>query len=245
MTDGNELNLFTENTIHRTWVRETLFGRWFLRSDIWFKYVLTQAVLDFVGLAGNHLMSQPRVLDAGCGEGLSFGLLASHFKPSSILGVDIDFNQLSRSCKRREALTVPVQVLHADISDGLPIASNSFDLVFCHQLLHHSSRQSEILEEFYRLLKPGGVLLVGESCRSFIRTLPVRLLFKHPSFAQKDALGYCDLIRASGFEFTDSDVLLSRPWWSRKCFGLAQKIGISNSKEASEVLVVCRKPYVD
>jgi len=44
--------------------------------------------------------------------------------------------------------------------------------------------------------------------------------------------------------FTDKDVQTSRPWWSRRCLGMAQKLGLGlNNTEPTEILIVATKPY--
>ena len=65
-------------------------------------------------------------------------------------------------------------------------------MIFCHQLFHHISNQARVLEEFFRILMPGGVILISESCRSFINSFPVRLLFRHPMHVQKTAAEYVE-----------------------------------------------------
>jgi SAM-dependent methyltransferase len=224
------------------WVRETRFGRWFLGTQTWYRYVLSQAIIDFKALLGERLPAQARILDAGCGQGLAFGLLEQHFQPATITGIDIDVEQVKKAVNAASQLATPTAALHTNASEPT-FAAESFDVILCHQLLHHTSQQQETLQEFYRLLRPGGILLVGESCRSFINSAPVRLLFRHPEMAQKDAQGYIDLVRSNGFVFGDQDIQTSRPWWSRRCLGLAQKLGIGlNNTEATEILIVATKP---
>jgi SAM-dependent methyltransferase len=226
-----------------TWVRETRFGRWFLGTQTWYRYVLSQAIIDFKTLLGARMPVAPRILDAGCGQGLAFGLLEQHFLPSAITGIDIDAEQVKKAVVAAVDVETPTTALHTNAS-GQAFAAESFDVIFCHQLLHHTGQQVEALQEFYRLLRPGGILLVGESCRSFINSAPVRLLFRHPEMAQKDARGYIDLVRSTGFVFTDKDVQTSRPWWSRRCLGMAQKLGLGlNNTEPTEILIVAFKPH--
>lgn len=224
------------------WVRETKFGRWFLSTHTWYRYVLSQAVVDFKRLLNGRLPNAARILDAGCGQGLAFGLLETHFKPAQIVGMDIDRQQIAKAISLATNIHTPTQALHGNAS-AQTFEAESFDIVFCHQLLHHTSQQSETLSEFYRIIKPGGILLVGESCRSFINSVPVRLLFRHPHMAQKDAPGYVELVRTAGFNVNPDDIHTSRPWWSRRALGLAQKWGI-NTKEnpATEILIVAIKP---
>jgi SAM-dependent methyltransferase len=225
------------------WVRETRFGRWFLSTHTWYRYVLSQAIIDFKALLGERLPAHAQILDAGCGQGLAFGLLEQHFQPAAITGIDIDAEQVRKAVAAAGQLATPCSAQHTNAS-APTFAAESFDIILCHQLLHHTSQQQETLQEFYRLLRPGGILLVGESCRSFINSVPVRLLFRHPQMAQKDAQGYIDLVRNSGFVFDDLDVQTSRPWWSRRCLGMAQKLGIGlDNTEPTEILIVANKPY--
>ena len=224
------------------WVRETRFGRWFLSTHTWYRYVLSQAIVDFKALLKGRAPAQARILDAGCGQGLAFGLIEKHFQPSTITGIDIDSEQIKKASKVAAQLATPTSAIYSSATE-LKFADSTFDIILCHQLLHHTSQQVEVLQEFYRLLTPGGILLVGESCRSFINSIPVRLLFRHPHMAQKDAQGYMDLLRDAGFSFTDNDVQTSRPWWSRRCLGLAQKFGVGiNNTEPTEILIVATKP---
>lgn len=126
----------------------------------------------------------------------------------------------------------------------LSLPGESVDMIFCHQLLHHTADQDGALRQFYRLLVPGGVALIGESCRPFIRSLPVRLLFRHPMVVQKTASQYIELVQSVGFEVGEGDLKASTPWWSRRDLGLAEKLGISGkqSPDITEVLIVARKP---
>lgn len=225
------------------WVRETRFGRWFLSTHTWYKYVLSQAIVDFKDLLKTRLPKGSRILDAGCGQGLAFALLDQHFQPSTIVGIDIDREQIVKAEHLATTQATSCRAVHGNAATT-QFDDGSFDIIFCHQLLHHTSQQLETLNEFYRLLVPGGILLVGESCRSFINSAPVRLLFRHPHMAQKDAQGYMELVSNAGFSFDKStDVRTSRPWWSRRCLGLAQKCGIGkNNNEPTEILIVAIKP---
>jgi ubiquinone/menaquinone biosynthesis C-methylase UbiE len=222
------------------WVKETRFGKWFLSTQIWYKYVLTQAGVDLTRMLQGRGQGG-RILDAGCGEGLAFDLLERYFKPTAIVGIDIDKAQISKAEKVAATMTTPTQALHGNACTE-HFASDSFDVIFSHQLLHHTSQQQEVLAEFRRILKPGGLLLVGESCVTFIKSLPVQLLFRHPNMAQKDAPGYVELVRSAGFTVNEGDIYSSRPWWSRRCLGIAQKCGINKyNAPATEILLIAKK----
>lgn len=125
----------------------------------------------------------------------------------------------------------------------LPIEDGAIDLVFCHQLLHHMTCQAEALAEMLRVLRPEGLLLLCESCRCFIESSLVRVLFRHPMAAQKPAGAYIDLIYGAGFAVDPGCIETATPWWSRRDFGLGAALGRvpRPNEEPTEVLVIGRK----
>lgn len=227
----------------KTWIRETRFGRWFLGTNVWFRYILVEAVRDFDRMLGANRPAVNRLLDAGCGTGLAFPLLEQYFQPGCIVGADIDSELIelaaisTRQCGC-EVILDARSVVDLDFPDGF------FDMIFCHQLLHHCADQEGALRQFHRLLVPGGAVLIGESCRPFIQSLPVRLLFRHPMSVQKTAQEYVELVKAMGFEIGHGGVEMLTPWWSRRDLGLLERLGVSGEKpsEVTEVLIVARKP---
>ncbi len=230
-----------EINLNNEWVRETRFGRWFLSTDTWVRYVLLEAVQDFSSLLVGQNTKVAKILDAGCGQGLAFSLLEKQFSPDSIIGIDVDAELLAIAGEAAESCACRVSVSNASASNT-GIESGSIDMIFCHQLLHHTANQEAILREFKRVLAPDGVLLIGESCHKFIRSLPVRLLFKHPKQTQKDAKGYIDLVKNAGFVVDQKDIQTTTPWWSRMDLGLLEKWGLSKkSPIPTEVLIVARK----
>jgi TPR repeat protein len=104
------------------------------------------------------------------------------------------------------------------------------------------ANQTAALQELYRVLAVGGVMLITESCRPFINSWLVRLLFRHPTKSQKTAEEYIELIRSIGFHIDDHHIRTSSPWWSHQDFGLLEKIGFSRPKPITEILLVARKP---
>jgi len=225
----------------KSWVRESRFGRWFLTTDIWFQYVLSEAVADFKQLLNKSITETHQILDIGCHQGMAFALLEQHFHPRTIIGIDIDSEQISGALESAKGCRCHVKCAQGTVYN-LDLPDNSIDLIFCHQLLHHLSDQTSALKELYRVLMPGGVLLIGESCRSFIHSFFVRLLFRHPNNVQKTAHEYVELVKSIGFKIYDNDIKTSTPWWSRNDFGLTEKIGLpQKAREVTEVLIIARK----
>ena len=225
------------------WVRESRFGQWFQTTDIWFEYVLSEAILDFKQLLGNSIAETRQLLDIGCHQGLAFQLLEEHFQPKTIIGVDIDREQISLALEAATRCQCHVKCEQGTVYN-LDLPNNSIDLIFCHQLLHHLSDQTSGLDELYRVLVPGGVLLIGESCRSFLDLLWVRLFFRHPKQIQKTAHEFVELVKSCGFQIRDEDIKSSIPWWSQKDLGVTEKIGLpQKAQEPTEVLMIGRKSF--
>jgi len=224
------------------WVKETRFGKWFLSTKVWFRYVLTEAFSDLDSLLKDKRPTAGRILDAGCGQGQAFSLLENFFEPDLIVGVDIDAELIDVAASAVNQNKCQVDVLVGSVCK-LSYPDGYFNTIFAHQLLHHVPNQMEVLQELYRVLSPGGLLLSSESCREFINTFPVRLLFRHPMEAQKEAEQYIALVRSAGFQLHDSAIKTSSPWWSQRDLGLLQRLGWRNSTALipTEVIMVAEK----
>ena len=224
------------------WVSETRFGKWFLGTQTWYRYVLTVAVEELREIAGSRMTSINRLADVGCGHGRAFALLAKHFTPREIVAFDIDPEMLEGARRAAQHCPAPVTVRQGSIT-RLDLPDGAVDAVFCHQLVHHCAEQMRALREMHRVLAPGGYLLLGESCESFIHTWSVRWFFRHPPGVQHSAEGYMKMVRDAGFVLDDRDVRTSTPWWSLWDFGFSRRLGLARKPEvATELLLVARRP---
>ncbi|UXY52582.1 class I SAM-dependent methyltransferase [Pseudomonas tohonis] len=230
-----------------TYVEETRFGFWFLQSHTWQHHVLRVAINDLRGLFSEPLPEAPVLLDAGCGQGKSFRLLADAFAPARMIGLDADPHSLDCSRAEAERLGLEVQLVSSDCA-AIALPDASVDLLFCHQTFHHLVEQERALAEFWRVLKPGGYLLFAESTRYYIDTWVIRWLFRHPMHVQRTAEQYLEMLRGQGFVFEARNVSYPYLWWSRSAdFGLLERWGLRNPPppgQRNETLVnaVARKP---
>lgn len=159
-----------------------------------------------------------------------------------IRGFDIDPILLGTARLAGDCCDCEVEVARGT-TRNLNVPDNSVDMVSCHQLIHHITYQDDALQEFYRVLMPGDMLLLGESCRPFLQIYWVRWLFRHPDMEQKTATGYINLVRDVGFEFTESDLLETTPWWSRRDLGILKKLRLQFwSSKVAEIFIVATKP---
>ena len=236
-----EYDLLMESTAP-DWVSETRFGKWFLSTETWFRYVLSQAVSDLRALAGPDLPgSFNRLMDVGCGQGLAFQLLEKHFSPRAIVGVDNDPRKIEAARQAAEGCRIPVEVRAGSVTQ-LDLPDASVDAILCHQLIHHVANQQGALCELHRVLAPGGYLFLSESCESFINTWTVRWFFRHPEGVQRPAEGYVKLVREAGFEVEERHIHTSTPWWSLWDFGISRRLGLARAAPLpTELLLVARK----
>jgi ubiquinone/menaquinone biosynthesis C-methylase UbiE len=230
-----------------TYVEETRIGFHFLRSHTWQHHVLRVAINDLKRLIGEPLPQGGALLDAGCGQGKSFRLLHDAFQPTRMLGLDADPHSLSLSEAEAGLEGIRVELLAADCAK-IPLPDDSLDIVFCHQTFHHLVEQERALAEFWRVLKPGGLLLFAESTKAYIDTWVIRWFFRHPMEVQKSAEEYLDMLRKQGFVFGAQNVSFPYLWWSRsKDFGLLERWGLRappppGQREETLVNAAVRKP---
>ena len=93
------------------------------------------------------------VLDIGCGAGMSTQALKEAFPVSKILGIDCSLAML-KNCKKDDIIYIK------DYAHKTKFMNESFDFINSMFLLHEVPQhgRKQILEECYRLLKPGGYL---------------------------------------------------------------------------------------
>ena len=93
-----------------------------------------------------------RVLDIGC----STGILTRHYAElfGEVVGVDIDDGAVEWAESNRSADNIEYRV---GDSMELPFAEGEFDIVTCTHIYEHVPDAQRMLDEIYRVLKPGGL----------------------------------------------------------------------------------------
>lgn len=224
------------NNDSNAFVEETRFGVWFLGTATWHVHVLQRALNDLQRLQGDLTAPIESVLDIGFGHGKALLELAERFRPGRLVGVDADPAAKPRAQATLRAAGLTAELITANAAmTGLP--DNSFDLVFCHQTLHHIVAQEAALAEIYRVLKPGGQLLLAESTKKYIHSLPIRLLFRHPMQVQKTAEEYLALVRKAGFTVQPEQISYPYLWWSRSDIGFFEWLGVKPNPRHEETLI--------
>jgi 2-polyprenyl-3-methyl-5-hydroxy-6-metoxy-1,4-benzoquinol methylase len=104
-----------------------------------------------------RLIHGQRIVDLGCGNGRLAMLLAE--SGNRVTGVDYSEEQIRLAAEKAGAGEDAPVFLRAPMEEtGLPSAS--FDIVIVSQSLHHAAKPREAVAESFRLLAPGGRILI-------------------------------------------------------------------------------------
>ncbi|NYT01677.1 MAG: class I SAM-dependent methyltransferase [Methanosarcinales archaeon] len=154
----------------------------------------------FQGLSG-------LVLDAGCGNGNLLVHAREQLQSRGFQAVGMDFSamMLRRAARRRG--TSPGDSFLQGCVDRLPFQDQAFDALLCSGVLTCLSSMEEAesaLQEFWRVLKPGGILTVDFFNRSSHFTRLRRLAgerIEPPEYMTPEE--FSTLLQGSGFRVVD------------------------------------------
>jgi ubiquinone/menaquinone biosynthesis C-methylase UbiE len=155
---------------------------------------LAQAWYRYYDRLGDHFVQEigssriRTLLEAGCGKGeLTFGLLRKLPKSMRMIAVDSSrgpyagwLDELAVKLRKRK-LDHRVRVVRSDVRRLTGIEDESVDGIVSNELvcdLPHKSQLEKAVGEFYRVLRPGGVMVHGEWLSS-PSAGPEGLLVKH------------------------------------------------------------------
>jgi SAM-dependent methyltransferase len=97
-------------------------------------------------------VDHPRVLDLGCGTGVISGELEKWANPLSL-----DMSELALEFSRKRGLHHLVQAR----GEWLPVGTDKVDAILALDIFEHIEDDNAAFREAYRVLKPGGVLVLS------------------------------------------------------------------------------------
>lgn len=96
-----------------------------------------------------------RLLDCGCGDASFTAELARKISSAVVFGVE---GQTTLTLQSREK---EIQVVRADLNANLPFVHDAFDIVHSNQVIEHLTQTDNFFCEIWRVLKPGGRLILS------------------------------------------------------------------------------------
>ena len=98
-----------------------------------------------------------QLLEIGCGLGTD--LLQFARGGALVTGVDLTPKSVELAKAGFALHGLPMRALVAD-AENLPFEDNSFDVVYSFGVLHHTPNTARAIDEAYRVLKPGGKIIL-------------------------------------------------------------------------------------
>ena len=147
-------------------LQEQINEHWSELSDNFNNYVVDEFKTDRPAewlqvIEENAPANRPlRVLDAGCGPGFFSVLLsrAGHI----VTGIDGSERMLRHARKNAGAFGAAPELIQGDFGK-LTYPDNTFDLIVCRNVTHIIREHLKVYGEWYRVLRPGGVLLIFDA----------------------------------------------------------------------------------
>lgn len=97
------------------------------------------------------------LLDVGCGLGGTSAYLARHFPPSAVYGINVSDYQIAQ-CRAR----VPEAHFEVMPAERMRFPDGTFDAVVSVEAAMHFKGRRDFLREAWRVLKPGGEIVVAD-----------------------------------------------------------------------------------
>ena len=170
-------------------------------GELYDKYRDLHKIDDILEEFAARVPKKGKILDAGSGAGRPVAQFLTQ-RGFDYLGVDFSEKMLALARQNVPAATFQ----WADLLD-LPFASNSFDGIISVFTLFHIERRyhGQLLADFYRILKPGGILLINTGIRESEGS---SVFFGHPMYWSNHRPSVTlDLAKSAGFTIEFEGIL--------------------------------------
>ncbi|MDY5910685.1 MAG: class I SAM-dependent methyltransferase [Inconstantimicrobium porci] len=142
----NSLNYFNE-----------IAPKWNGIRKSYFKNELSEMIVKRISIENKT------IADLGCGTGF-ITMKIAQYNPHAVFAVDQSLNMLQEvrkeSLKRGIANIFPIR----SNLDNLDIFDDTVDYITINMALHHVKDAKKCIDEMYRILKPGGKVVIGDVC---------------------------------------------------------------------------------
>jgi ubiquinone/menaquinone biosynthesis C-methylase UbiE len=108
-------------------------------------------------MAFNFIKPEWVCLDAASGSGYCVEILSK--KAKKVVGIDYNEHAINHAKEHHKRTNNEFFV--ADLNGHLKFSDNTFDAITSFETIEHVKNQNNMLSEFHRILKPGGMMLMS------------------------------------------------------------------------------------
>ena len=144
---------------------------------------------------------QGRVLDVGCGDGFFTAQILQRFNLKNVYGLDISSKAVDLARLKHPEIKFRQSALN-----HIPEETSSIDSVTMIEVIEHLIDIEGTLKELFRVMKPGGILLITTTDFNWLKQVIIAMFFfekyfyptnPHIRFFKKSTLA--DLLSKNGF----------------------------------------------
>jgi len=173
--------------------------------------------------------------DLGCGDGaILFGLQQKGLLEDVDNMVAIDLSQIR--LERVKNNIANVKTICSDVCDVKELKDNQLDLVICSQVIEHVDDDKKLLNEIYRVLKPGGFLYISSVVKKWYGWYFYRCNGKwvvDPTHLREysSTKEFCDLLRDNRLKILEQKLSLFKPSIGNAFNRLLIKFGVLDEEK--------------
>ncbi len=135
-----------------------------LKQDLFGSFDLNHVLID-------SLNQGRAVVDLGCGTGELLSLMG--MKVQKLIGVDSSLKMLELAKNRFKDQGKEYEFRLGEI-EHIPLKEKEVDLAVINMVLHHIAVPAQVIHETYRVLEPGGVLLIADLAKHTSKSIKER-----------------------------------------------------------------------
>jgi 2-polyprenyl-3-methyl-5-hydroxy-6-metoxy-1,4-benzoquinol methylase len=134
-------------------------------AEIYDRITFHEKMISFLG----KMIHGKDIVDIGCGGGNYLPVIAK-YHARSYIGCDCLKPLLFHAAAKS---SLPLSLFVAYSGKEIPIANESCDIVLCLEVIEHVDKPDQLLENIFRIVKPGGIVLIST---------PTTAIYLYPHF---------------------------------------------------------------